>query len=63
MHYAAANLSSDVIEFLISKRIDINNSTYYKNLYVLGDAKGRTPLMIACKLGRIKNVGAIIEEQ
>lgn len=41
VHYAAANRSEDVMEFLIAKGIPCNDK----------DQKGITPLMIASELG------------
>jgi len=52
IHYAAANKGTDCLQFLIDKKSDMNQR----------DAKGMTPLMIACKLGRIENVGLLLQE-
>ena len=52
VHYAAANHNPDILEFLIQKKVEVNNR----------DAKGYTPLMIACILGRTENVKLLIEE-
>lgn len=38
VHYAAGNLNSDVLEYLIQKKVELNNR----------DIKGITPLMVAC---------------
>lgn len=43
VHYAAVNHNSDILEFLISKKVELNNR----------DANSNTPLMLACKLGLI----------
>lgn len=52
VHYAVANHNPDVLKFLIQKKVEINNR----------DAEGNTPLMIACKLGRLQSVQLILEE-
>eukprot|EP00347_Sterkiella_histriomuscorum_P000305 403376393 len=52
VHYAAANHNPDVLEFLIQRKCEINSQ----------DIKGITPLMIACRYGRIENVKLLIEE-
>ena len=51
MHYAAANQSDSVIKFLIAKGAPVNEK----------DVKGMTPFMIACKLGRIDNILALMK--
>lgn len=53
IHYAVANKNPDILEFLIQKRQIINNA----------DNEGLTPMMIACKLGRIKSVQLLLEDQ
>jgi ankyrin repeat protein len=52
IHYAAANKNPDILEFLIQKRQIINNA----------DNEGLTPMMVACKLGRIKSVQLLLED-
>lgn len=52
MHYAAACVTPDALEFMIKKKQEVNNQ----------DVNGITPLMIACKLGRIENVKLLLEE-
>ena len=52
VHYAAANISEDCMQFLISKNIPSNDK----------DQRGTTPLMIACELGRISTVLLLIDE-
>ena len=53
IHYAVANRNPDILEFLIQKRQIINNT----------DNEGITPMMIACKLNRIKSVQLLLEDQ
>jgi len=46
VHYAVANHNTDVLKLLIQKKVELNNR----------DIEGFTPLMIACKLGRLEAV-------
>lgn len=38
VHYAAANVNEEVLEFLLNKRAEANDA----------DMRGMTPMMIAC---------------
>lgn len=51
VHYAVANHNPDVLRLLAQKRVELNNR----------DAEGFTPLMLACKLGRIEAVQILLE--
>lgn len=51
VHYAAANVNEEVLEFLLNKRAEANDA----------DMRGMTPMMIACQMGRSKIVGMLIE--
>lgn len=51
VHYAAANTNPDIIRFLLANGCDANEL----------DSSRRTPLMIACDLGRIQNVEVLLE--
>ena len=53
MHYAAANESSEILQFMIDKGSPINDK----------DIRNITPLMIAWELGRVDNVIALLNAQ
>ncbi len=50
-HYAATCKTDDPLKFLIKNNFALNNA----------DADGRTPLMVAARLGRYHNVVALVE--
>ena len=52
VHYAAANLVPDAMEFLIQKRVPCNDK----------DFRGVTPLMIAAELGWVETVRLLVGE-
>lgn len=49
-HYAAANIEPDCIEFLVQKGVPVNDK----------DNENMTPLMIACELGRPRNISVFV---
>lgn len=51
VHYAAANVNPDIMRYLIANGSDPNEL----------DSMRRTPLMIACQLGRIEIVAALMD--
>lgn len=51
IHYAAANVNGEVVKFLLQNGADPNEL----------DAQRITPLMIACKLGKIEVVRVLLE--
>lgn len=53
VHYAAANSNPDILKILIEKKAEVNER----------DVNKTTPLMIACKLGRLQNVQQFLECQ
>ena len=53
VHYAVMNDNPDALELLISKRQMVNNA----------DSEGVTPLMLACKYGKLSAVAQLIDDQ
>ena len=47
------NVNEEILQFLLSKRQMVNNA----------DMDGITPLMLACKYGRLKQVNMLIADQ